>query len=64
MRRTDKEVMTLMMGKSPLNAARQAFSFACAALERVDSPIERRRLEFEAVEKIIGAYNGVQVDEG
>jgi hypothetical protein len=67
--RTDKEVMELMMGKSPFNEARQAFSFAAAALEQADaqrtplSPIERRRMEFEAVERIVAAL-GIRLDLG
>lgn len=76
-RRTDREVMELMMGNSPFNEARQQFSFACAAMEQAESQkkpptvLERRRMEFEAVERIVAALgiklekkHGVQVDEG
>jgi len=63
MPRTDKEVMELLMDeKSPLNKARAEFSFAMARLEQADAQrkpptaIERRRMEFEAVEKILAAY--------
>lgn len=67
-RRTDREVMELMMGNSPFNEARQQFSFACAAMEQAESQrqsltvIERRRLEFEAVEKIAAAL-GITIGE-
>lgn len=63
MKRSDKEVMELMMGKSLLNEARQKFSFASAAIEQAGeqrtplSPIDRRRMEFEAVEEILGIFN-------
>lgn len=64
MPRTDKEVMELLMDeKSPLNKARAEFSFAMARLEQADAQrkpptaIERRRMEFEAVEKILAAYH-------
>ena len=63
MSRTDKEVMELMMDvRSPLNKARQVFSFSMAAIEQAESqrkslsPIERRRMEFEAVEKILEVF--------
>ncbi len=65
-RRTDKEVMELMMGNSLFNLARQQFSFCSADLEQAAqqrqslSPIERRRMEFEAVEKIAAAL-GVEI---
>lgn len=64
-RRSDKEVMALLMDNdNPLNKARAQFSFAAARLEQAEqqrSPptaVERRRMEFEAVEKILAAYNG------
>lgn len=61
-KRSNDEVMKLMMGKSLFNEARQQFSFAAAALEQADqqrtpmSPIDRRRMEFEAVEKILAVF--------
>lgn len=62
-KRSDEEVMALMMGKSKYNEARQQFSYAMARIEQAEqqrtalSPIERRRLEFEAVDKILAVYN-------
>ena len=58
-RRTDEEVMALLRSASPLNKARMVFSSASASIEQAGqqreplSPIEMRRMEFEAVEKII-----------
>jgi hypothetical protein len=63
MSRTDKEVMELLMdNSSPLNKARVQFSFAIARIEQAEqqrkppTAIERRRMEFEAVEKILEAF--------
>jgi len=61
--RTDEEVMELLKGSSQLNKARAIFSHEWARLEQAGmqrsppGPIEVRRMEFEAVEKIIAAYN-------
>ena len=61
MRRTDQEVMELLRGNSPLNRARQEFSSACGRIDQAGhqrtplSPIEMRRMEFEAVERIHAA---------
>lgn len=62
-RRTDEEVMSLLVDKNhPLNVARAAFSGACARLEQayqqksVPSSVEMRRMQFEAVEDIIRKF--------
>lgn len=61
MRRTDAEVMELLRGDSALNKARQVFGSASAQIEQAGQqrhslpPIEMRRMEFEAVEKIAAA---------
>jgi hypothetical protein len=67
-RRTDAEVMALLRDNdSPLNKARAQFSFGCARIEQAGqqrnppSPIEMRRMEFEAVEKMLAVYNGEKV---
>lgn len=57
-RRTDDEVMALLRSADPLNKARMVFSSWSAKIEQAGqqreplTPIEMRRLEFEAVEKI------------
>lgn len=59
---TDAEVMKeLGNAKSPLNMARQQFSFASARLEqrsaqRLDSIMDVRRAEFKAVKQIVAAF--------
>lgn len=66
-RRTDAEVMKLIREGGNLDKARAQFSFGCARIEQAGQqrtplgPIELRRMEFEAVEKIIAAYNGEKV---
>lgn len=61
-RRTDAEVMDLLRGESRLNKARSIFSGAYACIEQAGQqrqppgPIEVRRMEFEAVERIIAAW--------
>lgn len=58
MQLNDKEVVELLKGNSTLNKARQVFSSYSAIIEngmqqRVTlGPIEIRRIEFEAVQKI------------
>ena len=58
-RRTDAEVMELLRGKSILNKARAVFSGEYGRIEQAGqqrsplSPIEMRRMEFEAVERIV-----------
>lgn len=60
--RTDAEVMAELRSDSRLNKARQIFSSRAAGIEqagmqrRPPGPIEVRRMEFEAVEAIIAAY--------
>ena len=55
---TDSEVLELLRGDSPLNKARQIFSSYSAMIEqgyqqrKPIGPIDMRRLEFEAVQKI------------
>lgn len=61
-RMTDQEVIQELQSKSVLNQARQIFSSERARIERAGeqrdplSPIEMRRMEFEAIEKIAGLY--------
>lgn len=58
MQRNDDEVLELLRGNSALNKARQVFSSYSAMIEqsleqsKPIGPIEIRRLEFEAVQKI------------
>jgi hypothetical protein len=60
-RRTDAEVMELLRSDGPLNRARAIFSGASGRIEQAGmqrqpaGPIEIRRMEFEAVEKIAEA---------
>jgi hypothetical protein len=60
-RRTDQEVMELLRSDTPLNRARREFSTASARIEQANQqqkpfgPIEMRRMEFEAVERIAAA---------
>jgi hypothetical protein len=55
---TDDEVMNELRSTSLLNLARKVFYSECARIEQADDqsrppgPIERRRMEFEAVRKI------------
>jgi hypothetical protein len=59
---TDEEVIAELRSDSPLNRARQKFSSACARIEQAGqqrrglSPIEMRRMEFEAVREIEAAW--------
>lgn len=56
---TDAEIMDHLRANSEFSALRQIFSSAYAAIEqaaeqrRPPSPIEVRRMEFEAVERIL-----------
>jgi hypothetical protein len=58
---TDEEVLAELRSDSPLNRARQQFSSWSAKIEvrglqrQPLSPIEQRRMEFEAVRAIITA---------
>lgn len=59
---TDAEVFAALGGDTPLNRARREFSSACGRIEQAGqqrssiNPIELRRMEFEAIEKIIAAH--------
>ena len=56
---TDAEVMNYLRGHSTLNSARQIFSSWAARIDQSSrqqlSPIEMRRMEFEAVREIAEA---------
>lgn len=60
---TDDECIALLRGNSRLNQARQVFSSYSARIEQAQaqrkplSPVEMRKLEFEAVEKITEIIN-------
>lgn len=60
-RMTDQEVMAALRADTPMNRARGIFSSAAAGIEqenlqrRPAGPIEVRRMEFEAVQKIAAA---------
>lgn len=55
---TDLELIDLLKSDTPLNRARQQFSFGCGRIEQAQSqrtplgPIDVRRMEFEVVRKI------------
>jgi hypothetical protein len=59
---TDDEVMAELRSDSKLNRARREFSSASARIEQAGlqrspaSPIDVRRMEFEAVRKIVAAF--------
>lgn len=59
---TDAEVMAELRSDSGLNRARREFSSWCAKIEQAGqqrqalSPIELRRMEFEAVRAILAAH--------
>lgn len=59
---TDSEVMAELRGDTPLNRARREFSSACGQIDQAArqrhglNPVEMRRMEFEAVAKIVAAY--------
>ena len=63
MKMSDDEVMSELKSDSALNRARAQFSFASARIEQAGQqrtplgPIEMRRMEFEAIQKILEAYN-------
>lgn len=58
---TDEECMALLQSDCSLNKARQVFSSYCGRLEQAQAqrngltPIEWRKMEFEAVEAITKA---------
>jgi hypothetical protein len=55
---TDVELIELLRGDSPLNKARQQFSWGCARIEQSMAqrkslnPIQMRIMEFDIVKKI------------
>jgi hypothetical protein len=59
---SDKRVLDELAANSTLNHVRKAFSSACARIEQSGAqrkpltPIELRRMEFEAAVKILDAY--------
>jgi hypothetical protein len=59
---TDEEVMLELRSDSSLNKARREFSSARSCIEQAGqqrkglNPVDMRRMEFEAVRKIIDAY--------
>lgn len=59
---TDEEVVAELLRDTKLNRARRAYSASIAQLEqammqrRRPGPIEMRRMEFEAVKKIVEAF--------
>lgn len=64
---SDAEVMEALRGDTPFNRARQQFSWACGRIEQAQlqrtpiSPIEIRRMEFEAVKSIVAAMSTTNV---
>lgn len=66
MRMTNDEVMSELRSDSPFNRARQKFSSAAARIEQAGqqrkppSPVDIRRMEFEAVREIVEAL-GLQM---
>jgi hypothetical protein len=67
-RRTQDEIMKLLGTDEPINRARKVFSSWCARIEQAGqqrtplSPVEMRRMEFEAVEAIIQAAQSETVE--
>lgn len=56
---TDDQVIEALRSDSPLNRARREFSSACGRIEQAGqqlSPIDVRRMEFEAVLAIVNAF--------
>jgi hypothetical protein len=59
---TDKETMDLLRGTSQWNEARRIFSGECGRIEQAGmqrdpaGPIEIRRMEFEAVQRIAKVF--------
>lgn len=60
---TDREILDAMQADTPVNRVRKVFSGESARLEqagmqrRPPSPIEYRRMEFEAAEKLLDAVS-------
>lgn len=58
---SNDKLIELLKSEEPINKARAQFSYASARIEQAEqqrtplSPLDMRRMEFEAVEKIVGA---------
>lgn len=67
-RMTDAEVSEALRSDTPLNRARRIFSSECARIEQAGAqaqpagPIQIRRMEFEAVQRIAREL-GVEIPE-
>lgn len=67
---TTAEVMKALGTDTPLNRARREFSSACGRIEQAGqqrsalSPVELRRMEFEAVRRIAAALGVVLGPDG
>lgn len=65
-RLTDEQVMVLLKSDAPINRARGEFAAACGIIDQAGyrpgglPPIEMRRLEFEAIMKIVATL-GVEL---
>lgn len=65
---TDQEVIQELRSDSRLNKARAVFSGECGCIDQASrqrtplSPIEMRRMEFDAIKKIAAALGVVFVD--
>ncbi len=63
---TDREILDAMRADTPVNRVRTIFSHEYARLEqsgmqrRPPGPIEYRRMEFEAAEKLLAAVSGAK----
>lgn len=68
--KTDAEVMEALKADTPLNRARRAFSSCSAQIDQACrqrkplDPIDWRRMEFEAVAKIVAALEGEDKSAG
>lgn len=60
---TDQELITELRSESSLNRARREFSNYMAKIDQAQAQrkpitiLDQRRMEFEAVERIVRAYN-------
>lgn len=67
---SDREIIDAMQADTPINRVRRIFSGESARLEqagmqrRTPGPIEYRRMEFEAAEKLMEAARSPQVSVG
>ena len=66
-RMTNKEILVALISNTPLSRARRVFSSEMGRIEQEEAqpltptPVERRRMEFEAVHKI-ALELGVELD--